>query len=53
LPFDLDRLRLRVAYDFKTRYGVAFEWNRDEYSEVAALGDYEAARYGLYLRLRP
>lgn len=53
LPFDLDRLRLRVAYDFKTRYGVAFEWNRDEYSEAAALGDYEAARYGLYLRLRP
>lgn len=53
LPFDLDRLRLRIAYDFKTRYGVAFEWNRDEYSEAAALGDYEAARYGLYLRLRP
>lgn len=53
LPFDLDRLRLRVAYDFKTRYGIAFEWNRDEYSEAAALGDYEAARYGLYLRLRP
>jgi hypothetical protein len=53
LPFDLDRLRLRVAYDFKTRYGVAFEWDRDEYSEASALGDYKAARYGLYLRLRP
>lgn len=53
LPFDLDRLHLRVAYDFKKRYGVAFEWNRDEYTEAAALGDYEAARYGLYLRLRP
>jgi hypothetical protein len=53
LPFDLDRLRLRVAYDFKTRYGLAFEWNRDEYTETAALGNYEAARYGLYLRLRP
>jgi len=53
LPFDLDRLRLRVAYDFKTHYGVAFEWNRDEYTEAPALGDYEATRYGLYLRLRP
>lgn len=53
LPFDLDRLRLRVAYDFKTRYGVAFEWNRDEYTEASTLGDYKAARYGLYLRLRP
>ena len=52
LPFDLDRLRLRVAYDFKTRYGVAFEWNRDEYTEDSTLGDYEATRYGLFLRLR-
>lgn len=53
LPFDLERLHLRAAYDFKTRYGVAFEWNRDEYTETSTLGDYEAARYGLYLRLRP
>ena len=53
LPFDLDRLRFRIAYDLKTRYGLAFEWNRDEYAEAAALGDYEATRYGLYLRIRP
>src|SRR5688572_19779205 len=53
LPFELDRLRLRLSYDLKARYGVAFEWNRDEYREDSALGDYEAARYGLYLRIRP
>jgi hypothetical protein len=53
-PFDLQRLRLRVAYDLKAHFGVAFEWDRDEYSEPSpSLGDYEAARYGLYLRLRP
>lgn len=53
LPFELDRLHVRLSYDLKARYGLAFEWNRDEYRETSSLGDYEAARYGLYLRLRP
>lgn len=53
LPFELDRQRVRLSYDLKARYGIAFEWNKDEYRDDSALGNYEAARYGLYLRLRP
>ncbi len=51
LPFDLERYRARLTYDFKSRIGVAAEWNRDAYHEASpARGDYEATRYGIYLR---
>lgn len=54
LPFDLERYRLRVSYDFKSHTGVAVEWNQDEYQEPApSFGSYDATRYGLYLRWRP
>ena len=53
LPFDLDRYRVRLTYDFKSHAGVAAEWNQDEYHESStSRGDYEATRYGLYLRWR-
>jgi hypothetical protein len=54
LPFDLDRYRLRLSYDFKSHMGIAAEWNQDEYHEPSSsVSDYEATRYGLYLRWRP
>jgi hypothetical protein len=33
--------------------GLGAEWARDEYSEAAfAIADFEASRYGVFLRLR-
>lgn len=53
-PFDIDRYRTRLAYDFTARYGVAAEWNRDEYTDaILGLGNYEADRLGFFLRWRP
>ncbi|HEX7706912.1 MAG TPA: porin [Thermoanaerobaculia bacterium] len=53
IPFDLDRYRVRVVWDFLTRLGFAAEVGRDKYSEsLFALSDYEADRYGLFVRWR-
>ncbi|MFN2441294.1 MAG: hypothetical protein ABR517_01285, partial [Thermoanaerobaculia bacterium] len=53
-PFDIDRFRARLGYDFNDRYGIAGEWSHDEYSEdLLALGDYDADRIGVFLRWRP
>lgn len=54
LPFKLDRSRVRATFPIFTKLGIAAEWSHDKYRETAlALADYEADRYGLYLRLTP
>ncbi len=54
IPFTFDRHRLRLTWDFKSKTGVAAEWDRDKYDEPApSYGDFDASRYGLYFRWRP
>lgn len=54
IPFRIDRYRGRLVYDFAARTGIAAEWSRDQYRESSAsFNDFEATRYGLYLRYRP
>lgn len=53
LPFSFDRYRLRAVYDFLAHYGVAAEFARDNYEEVPSYGQYEADRFGIFLRYRP
>jgi hypothetical protein len=53
LPFTLNRHRFRATWDFKGHTGVAAEWDRDKYAESLSLADFDASRYGLYLRWRP
>jgi hypothetical protein len=53
-PFDIDRYRARVGYDVTERIGVILEWFSDAYEEpLLSLADYDADRYGIFLRLRP
>lgn len=65
-PFEIDRYRGRVAWDFTPSWGVAAEWARDRYEDGpttscatcltvagAGLGNYDADRYGVFLRWRP
>lgn len=51
-PFDMNRMRLRAVYDMFAHAGLAAEWDRDKYEEIAGggLGNFDADRYGLYLR---
>jgi hypothetical protein len=52
-PFELNRSRARVMVQLRESIGIGAEWARDEYSEAAfAVADFEASRYGLFLRLR-
>ena len=54
VPFTIDRNRVRLAWDFKSRTGIAAEWDRDKYEEPSpSYGSFDASRYGLYLRWRP
>ncbi|HVT44315.1 MAG TPA: hypothetical protein VMT00_07985 [Thermoanaerobaculia bacterium] len=53
LPFEIDRGRARLSLDLFTSGGIALEWSRDEYRESALpLADFDATRYGLYVRWR-
>ena len=53
-PFDIDRYRVRLTYDFKSKTGIAAEWNRDKYDETSpSFGNFDASRYGIYFRWRP
>jgi len=52
-PFTVDRYHTRVTLDIFAKAGLAVEWDRDKYSESFALGDYDANRYGIYLRWHP
>jgi hypothetical protein len=51
-PFKISRLHARMTYDFTPAIGVATEWDRDRYLEALDFGNYEASRYGIYLRWR-
>ncbi len=54
-PFDVNRARVRLGLDIpKTKAGVVFEYAKDKYHEQNALfGDFDAKRYGIFLRLHP
>lgn len=49
-PFTLDRANVRATIDLKAKMGLALEWNKDKYEEPASVGNYDATRYGIYLR---
>lgn len=52
LPFELDRSRARLTVQVRERIGIGAEWAKDEYREAAfAVADFEASRYGIFLRL--
>ncbi|HEY4641203.1 MAG TPA: hypothetical protein VII75_07645, partial [Thermoanaerobaculia bacterium] len=53
LPFTINRHRVRATFDFKGHTGIAAEWDRDKYTESLSFADFDASRYGLYLRWRP
>jgi hypothetical protein len=53
-PFTIDRHRVRLTWDLKWKTGIAAEWDREKYTEPApSFGDFDASRYGVYLRWRP
>lgn len=53
LPFELDRSHARFTVQIHERIGLGAEWAKDEYTEAAfAVADFEASRYGIFLRLR-
>ncbi|HEX6642398.1 MAG TPA: hypothetical protein VF215_14865, partial [Thermoanaerobaculia bacterium] len=53
IPFELDRSRARLLVQLRDSIGIGAEWARDEYAEAAfAVADFEASRYGVFLRLR-
>ena len=51
-PFKISRLHARMTYDFTPSIGIATEWDRDRYLEALDFGNFEASRYGIYLRWR-
>jgi len=53
LPFTINRHRVRTTWDFKGHTGIAAEWDRDKYTESLSFADFDASRYGVYLRWRP
>jgi hypothetical protein len=54
--FDLDRLRVSADLQLAPQFAVVGEWARDDYEEIsgegAGLGDFDADRYGVYIRWR-
>jgi len=52
IPYNVDRYRMRLAYDFPRHAGIAAEWSRDDYAEDTSLGAFEADRFGIFLRYR-
>lgn len=53
VPFDIDRYRLRVTVDVKTHTALAAEWSKDKYTEDLGLANYDANRYGIFVRWHP
>ncbi|HUP62829.1 MAG TPA: hypothetical protein VNA69_20700 [Thermoanaerobaculia bacterium] len=51
-PFTVNRYRVRAGYDFTEKMGIVGELAKDQYDETSAFGDFDARRFGLYLRLR-
>ncbi|KAA0256634.1 MAG: hypothetical protein EDX89_00610 [Acidobacteria bacterium] len=56
-PFTIDRVRVVADWMFVKKVGIVGEWSFDKYREDFAsganLGDYDANRYGVYLRVTP
>lgn len=52
-PFTIDRYRLRGTFKLVGNTGLAAEWNRDKYEEALSFGNFNANRYGIYLRWTP
>jgi hypothetical protein len=55
-PFAVRRIRLRAGVDLpaKTRSGIIAEYAQDQYREAnASYADFNARRFGLFLRYRP
>lgn len=56
-PFTMNRVRVLADYQFIEKLGIVGEWSWDKYEENfatgATLGDYDANRYGIYLRVTP
>ena len=53
-PFNIERYRCKLAWDVVAKVGIVGEWARDKYREgTPSLGDFDATRFGLYLRWRP
>ncbi|HEV2719385.1 MAG TPA: hypothetical protein VG323_05165 [Thermoanaerobaculia bacterium] len=50
--FKTNRFHTRLTFDFTPAFGLAGEFDRDRYAEDIGFGDYNAGRYGLYLRWR-
>jgi hypothetical protein len=54
MPFLINRLRGRLTFPLYRRYGLAAEWARDKYTQPSlAIADYQASRYGVFLRFTP
>jgi hypothetical protein len=59
IPFTINRMRARAEVAVRPGIGVVGEWTRDQYSERAAfdqaasLANFNANRYGLFLRWHP
>lgn len=53
VPFDLDRYRLRATVDLKAHTGLAVEWSKDKYTDDLGLANYDANRYGIFVRWHP
>lgn len=56
LPFTIDRARIRGELDFTENASFVAEWAKDKYVEssrtIPNLGNFDANRYGLFLRWR-
>jgi len=52
LPFSIDRMRARVEVPLRGGIALAGEYAKDRYSEdfIPALGNFDADRYGLFVR---
>jgi hypothetical protein len=54
IPFNIERYRINLGWDIVKQAGIVAEWARDKYREgTPSLGDFDATRFGLYLRWRP
>ncbi|MEA2572043.1 MAG: hypothetical protein QOI24_4044 [Acidobacteriota bacterium] len=54
LPFRINRTAGRATFPIYAKFGMAAEWSRDTYREEAyTAANYEANRYGLFLRFTP
>ncbi len=52
-PFEINRYRFRVVWDFLSRAGLAAEWSKDDYDEALfPITNFNAKRYGVFLRWR-